>query len=105
MKFAFCRNQCSHLKPSLKTMEEPHLRALIIEDLKLHPRSKISEIHKRVEDLDISCLRKIVYKMYNDSFDLSLPSEELNARVENIKTDKNVKIYQSADKLFEDLGI
>ncbi|MFA5454415.1 MAG: ATP-binding protein [Sulfurimonas sp.] len=55
------------LKPSLKTMEEPHLRALIIEDLKLHPRSKISEIHKRVEDLDISYLRKIVYKMYNDS--------------------------------------
>lgn len=38
-------------------------------------------------------------------FDLSLPSDELNARVENIKTDKNVKIYQSADKLFEDLGI
>jgi len=54
------------LKPSLKTMEEPHLRALIIEDLKLHPRSKISEIHKRV-DLDISYLRKVVYKMYNDS--------------------------------------
>ncbi|MGE0737594.1 ATP-binding protein [Sulfurimonas sp.] len=55
------------LKPSLKTMEEPHLRALIIEDLKLHPRSKISEIHKRVEDLDITYLRKIVYKMYKDS--------------------------------------
>ena len=54
------------LKPSLKTMEEPHLRALIVEDLKLHPKSKISEIHKRVEDLDISYLRKIVYKMYKD---------------------------------------
>lgn len=54
------------LKPSLRTMEEPHLRALIIEDLKLHPRSKISEIDKRVEDLDISYLRRIIYKMYND---------------------------------------
>ncbi|MFA5233749.1 MAG: hypothetical protein WC390_05045 [Sulfurimonas sp.] len=28
------------LKPSLKTMEEPHLRALIIEDLKLRLRKK-----------------------------------------------------------------
>lgn len=38
-------------------------------------------------------------------FELSLPSDELNKRVENIKTDKNIKIYKSADKLFEDLGI
>ena len=46
-------------------MEEPHLMALIKEDSKLHPKSKISEIHKRVDDLDIKYLRKIVYKMYN----------------------------------------
>jgi len=52
-----------NLKPSLKTMEEPHLKALIKEDLKLHPKSKISEIHRRVEDLDISYLRKVIYKM------------------------------------------
>jgi len=38
-------------------------------------------------------------------FELSLPSDELKTRAENIKTDKNTKIYQSADKLFEDLGI
>lgn len=38
-------------------------------------------------------------------FDLSLPSDELNTRVENLKTDKNTQIYKSADKLFEDLGI
>jgi ATP-dependent DNA helicase RecG len=55
------------LKPSLKTMEEPHLKALIKEDLKLHPKSKISEIHKRVDDLDIKYLRKIVYKMFDDN--------------------------------------
>lgn len=54
------------LKPSLKTMEEPHLKALIKEDLKFHPKSKISDIHKRIEDLNISYLRKIVYKMYDD---------------------------------------
>ncbi|MGM0519584.1 MAG: ATP-binding protein [Campylobacterota bacterium] len=51
------------LKPSLKTMEEPHLKALIKEDLKLHPKSKISEIHKRMNDLDISYLRRVVYRM------------------------------------------
>lgn len=52
------------LKPSLKTMEEHKLKALIIEDLKIHPKSKISEIHNRLEDLELSYLRRIVYKMY-----------------------------------------
>jgi len=32
-------------------------------------------------------------------FELSLPSDELNARVENIKENKNIEIYKSADKL------
>lgn len=54
------------LKPSLKTMEEPHLRALIKEDLKLHPNSKISEIHKRMGDFDLKYLRRIIYKMYDE---------------------------------------
>lgn len=54
------------LKPSLKTMEEPHLKALIKEDLKFHPKSKISDIHTRIGDLDIKYLRKIVYKMFDD---------------------------------------
>jgi ATP-dependent DNA helicase RecG len=54
------------LKPSLKTMEEHKLRALIIEDLKIHPKSKISEIHSRIDDLDIKYLRRIVYKMYEE---------------------------------------
>jgi len=44
-------------------MEELQLKALIKEDLKVHSRSKISEIHKRIDDLDISYLRRIVYKM------------------------------------------
>ncbi|MBN2965215.1 type II toxin-antitoxin system RelB/DinJ family antitoxin [Sulfurospirillum sp. T05] len=38
-------------------------------------------------------------------FELSLPSDELNRRVENVKADKNTLVYESADKLFEDLGI
>ncbi len=54
------------LKPSLKTMEEHTLRALIVEDLKIHPKSRISEIHSRMEELDLGYLRKIVYKMHDD---------------------------------------
>lgn len=55
------------LRPSLKTMEEPHLKALIKEDLKLHPKSKISEIHSRMNDLDIGYLRRVIYKMVESS--------------------------------------
>jgi len=54
------------LKPSLKTMEEHTLRALIKEDLKMHPKSKISEIHSRIDELDLKYLRRVVYKMYDD---------------------------------------
>jgi len=54
------------LKPSLKTMEEHALRALIAEDLKMHPKSKISEIHKRMDELDLKYLRRVVYRMYDD---------------------------------------
>ncbi len=54
------------LKPNLKTIEEHVLQALIVEDLKAHPKSKISEIHKRMDDLDLKYLRKIIYKMYDE---------------------------------------
>ncbi len=54
------------LKPSLKTMPEHTLRALIIEDLKTHPKSKISEIHSRMDDLDLEYVRRVIYKMYQN---------------------------------------
>jgi DNA-damage-inducible protein J len=38
-------------------------------------------------------------------FDLSLPSEELEKRIENINSNQNTKIYNTANELFEDLGI
>ena len=65
------------LKPSLKTMEEPQLRALIKEDLKIHPKSKISEIHKRTDDLDIKYLRRVIYKMY-ESGEIQREGEKKN---------------------------
>ncbi len=35
-------------------------------DLKAHPKSKISEMHSRMDDLDMKYLRKVVYKMYDE---------------------------------------
>jgi ATP-dependent DNA helicase RecG len=52
-----------NLKPSLKRMEEHTLKALIKEDLKIHPKSSISEIHQRLGDLELGYLRRIIYKM------------------------------------------
>lgn len=51
------------IRPSLKTMEEHTLKALIIEDLKIHPKSKMVEIHSRMEDIDINYLQRIIGKM------------------------------------------
>ncbi|MEA2029173.1 MAG: type II toxin-antitoxin system RelB/DinJ family antitoxin [Campylobacterota bacterium] len=38
-------------------------------------------------------------------FDLKLPSDELESRIENIKTDTNTQSYKTSEELFEDLGI
>jgi DNA-damage-inducible protein J len=38
-------------------------------------------------------------------FELSVPSEELLSRKKNILENKNTQIYQTANQLFEDLGI
>ncbi|MCH7613302.1 MAG: type II toxin-antitoxin system RelB/DinJ family antitoxin [Candidatus Marinimicrobia bacterium] len=38
-------------------------------------------------------------------FDLSLPSKELEMRDENIDNKKNTEIYETANALFNELGI
>ena len=38
-------------------------------------------------------------------FELSLPSDELIDRTQNIKENQNTTTYKTTDKLFEDLGI
>lgn len=38
-------------------------------------------------------------------FDLTLPSDELKNRFENIENDKNIQNYKNSDALFDDLGI
>ena len=38
-------------------------------------------------------------------FELSVPSDELDKRVNNLKKNKNTQIYNTVNELFEDLGI
>ena len=55
-----------NIKPSLKTIEPHRLVALIESDLQLYPGSSISEIHKRIPDIDIKDLRKTIYNLVKE---------------------------------------
>lgn len=48
---------------TLKTVEPNVLETLILQDLKKHPESKISEIAARLPDVDLKEVRKIVYNL------------------------------------------
>ena len=54
------------VKPSLKTMEPHRLRALIAEDLKAYPNSLMTEIHRRLDELSLTDMRREVYRMVTD---------------------------------------
>jgi ATP-dependent DNA helicase RecG len=56
-------NSKTNIKTSLKTVEPHRLKALIEEDLSLHPKSKSSEIQKRLVDVPIKEIRKYLYQM------------------------------------------
>ena len=57
------QNSKANIKTSLKTIEPYRLRALIEEDLRTYPNSLISEIHKRLPEIDKKELQRIMYKM------------------------------------------
>ncbi len=57
------KNAKVNLKTTLKTVEPYVLRTLIMEDLRAHPKSKISEIAGRLPEVDLQELRKMVYSM------------------------------------------
>lgn len=57
------KNSKANIKTSLRTIEPYALKALIIEDLRLHPRSAISEIVKRLPDVELREVRNMVYSM------------------------------------------
>ena len=56
-------NSNANIKTSLKTIEPYALKALIIEDLKYHPQSLISEIAERLPDVERNELQKMLYSM------------------------------------------
>lgn len=56
-------NSKSNIKTSLKTVEPHRLKALIEEDLRLHPNSKSSEIQSRLVDISIEEIRKYLRSM------------------------------------------
>lgn len=56
-------NSKANIKTSLKTIEPYALKALIMEDLKYHPQSLLSEIAERLPDVERSDLRKMIYSM------------------------------------------
>ena len=51
-----------NIKPSLKTLEPHALKALIYEDLKIHPNSSKSDIASRIPDIDLKAIQKVLYK-------------------------------------------
>lgn len=63
-------NSKANVKTTLKNIEPYTLKALIIEDLRVHPKSLMSEIAERLPDVELKELRNMVYKMVG---------EELNA--------------------------
>ncbi|CDN31666.1 hypothetical protein BN938_1579 [Mucinivorans hirudinis] len=52
-----------NISPSLRTIEPHTLKALIIEDLRQHPKSSIASISSRLPDVMFNELRKMVYSM------------------------------------------
>ena len=59
-------NSKANIKTSLKTIEPYALKALILEDLKYHPQSLISEIAERLPDVERSELTTMVYGMVDN---------------------------------------
>lgn len=57
------KNSKANLKTSLKSLEPYALKALILEDLRQYPDSKISEITSRLPEVDFKEVRKLVYSM------------------------------------------
>lgn len=55
-----------NIKPTLKTIEQPRLKALIEEVLKITPNLSIKIIHSKIGDIDITDVRKCVYKMVKE---------------------------------------
>ena len=59
-------NSRANLRTTLKTIEPYRLRELILQDLKYHPHSLVSEMNERLPDVPYAELQKCVRKMANE---------------------------------------
>lgn len=59
-------NSKANIKTSLKTIEPYALKALVMEDLKYHPQSLLSEIAERLPDIEKADLTSMVYSMVDN---------------------------------------
>lgn len=55
-----------NIRPSLITIENHRLKALIEEDLIIHPNSSVAEIQRHLVDIPLIEIRKCVYKMVRE---------------------------------------
>ena len=59
-------NSKINIKPTLKTIEPPRLKALIEEILKITPNLSASNIHSKIGDVAIADVRKCIFKMVKE---------------------------------------
>lgn len=71
-------NSKTNVKTTLKTIEPYALRALIIEDLKIHPNSLAREILERLSGVDLKELRRELYSMVDN--ELTIEGASKNRR-------------------------
>lgn len=55
-----------NVRPTLKMIEPHHLKALIVEELKLRPNSTINAVHQRFNEIALEDIRKAVYRLVAD---------------------------------------
>lgn len=55
-----------NIKPNLKIIEPHRLKALIEEDVRMYPNSKMSEIQKRLPDILANDIQKCVYRLVKE---------------------------------------
>ncbi len=61
------QNSEANIKTTLKTIAKHTLKALVLEDLKLNPNSKIKDISERLPDVPMRTLRTMIYNLVQEN--------------------------------------
>lgn len=79
-----------NIKPTLKTIEKPRLKALVEETLKLHPNISVFDIQNKLGDVTLEDVRKVVYKLVRDGI-LEHTSDKSHRKYWLAKKNRNEK--------------